>query len=103
MSTKRLAESVDGLDSSLARMPGELFIGLQSSAKKGVNLGLGMPKIEFRILEIWNLVGTVFHKCNIFGSVDSKIKRQFTGEKNFAFERNAINARQLREGRPVAE
>jgi len=35
--------------------------------------------------------------------VDSKIKRQFTGEKNFAYERNAINARQLREGRPVAE
>jgi len=35
--------------------------------------------------------------------VDSKIKRQFTGEKNFAFEKNAINARQLREGRPVAE
>ena len=64
---------------------------------------LGMPKIEFRILEIRNLVGTVFHNCNIFGSVDSKIKRQFTGEKNFAFERNAINARQLCEGRPVAE
>ena len=63
---------------------------------------LGMPKIEFRILEIRNLVGTVFHNCNIFGSVDSKIKRQFTGEKNFTFERNAINARQLREGRPVA-
>ena len=62
-----------------------------------------MPKIEFRILEIRNLVGTVFHNCNNFGSVDSKIKRQFTGEKNFAFERNAINACQLREGRPVAE
>jgi len=57
-----------------------------------------MPKIEFRILEIRNLVRTVFHNCNIFGLVDSKIKRQFTGEKNFAFEKNAINARQLREG-----
>ena len=33
-----------------------------------------MPKIEFRILEIRNLVGTVFHNCNIFGSVDSKSK-----------------------------
>ena len=57
-----------------------------------------MPKIEFRILEIRNLVRTVFHNCNIFGLVDSKIKKQFTGEKNFAFEKNAINARQLREG-----